>query len=178
MQVLSYDPIEGELRVLSPSGNRHDFFDVPSALYERMRSSPSETAFFDANIWNKFEYRTHWRSIDDLFEYLVEHFSFQEPVTVGSHWGDHDTPLHITCIWGDLGAVELLLRNGAEPDRPGDEGCTPLYNAVSFGFVRCARCLLAAGASPDATNRLDTTPREEALDSGNHKMVELFTESP
>jgi ankyrin repeat protein len=175
MQVLSYDPIERELRVLSSAANQHDFFDVPNSLYEQMRNSESETDFFNAKIWNKFEYRTHWRSIDDLFEYLVEHFQFEQPMTVASHRGDHDTPLHIACVWGDLGAVELLLENGAEPDGAGDEGCTPLYNAVSFGFVRCAKRLLAAGASPDANNRLDTTPREEALDSANPEMVELFS---
>jgi Ankyrin repeats (many copies)/KTSC domain len=176
MQVLSYDPVEGELRILSPAGNQHDFFDVPSSLYQQMRRSGSETEFFNAKIWNKFEYRTHWRSLDDLFAYLVEHFHFDEPVSVASHRGDHDTPLHIACIWGDLGAVELLLANGAEPDAAGDEGCTPLYNAVSFGFVRCAKRLVAAGASPDATNELDTTPREEAQESANPRMSELFSD--
>jgi ankyrin repeat protein len=177
MKVLSYDPVEGELRIRSPSDNQHDFYDVPSALYEQMKNAVSQTDFFNAHIWNKVEHKTHWRSIEDLFDYLAEHFEFEKPVTVASDRGDHDTPLHVVSYWGDLGAVELLLANGADPDAAGDEDCTPLFNAVSFGFVRCAKRLLAAGASPDATNRLHTTPREEALSSTNPAMIELFSDT-
>jgi ankyrin repeat protein len=175
MQFTDYDEFNEQLKIVVPGVRRHDFFDVPRHIYDALLASPNQPQYFNSNIWNRFEHRTYWRSLDELFDHLIECFLFEPPVTVATHRSDADTPLHVACIWGDLGAVELLLESGADPDAAGDLGCTPLYHAVNFGFVRCAGRLLQAGASPDALNELNTTPRGKALEEENPKMVALFS---
>jgi ankyrin repeat protein len=180
MQILGYDERDAQLQVVLPDGNRTDYFDIPRSMYEDLTASESPIEYFNANIWNKkFEHRTYWRSLEALLKYLEENFYFDPPtVTITSRAADDDTPMHFACIWGDLGAVELLLEAGADPDPPEALDCTPLYFAVSFGFVRCAARLLQSGASPDAYNELNTTPRKRALESGNPKMIALFPIKP
>jgi ankyrin repeat protein len=50
---------------------------------------------------------------------------------------------------GDTARVKAVLRAGADPERAGSEGITPLYEASVNGEAEIARLLLAAGASPD-----------------------------
>jgi len=177
MQILDYDEREGELQVVLPSYGRVDFFDIGSSMHENLLASKSPLEYFNEHIWNKgFEHRTYWGDLEGLLKYLEDNFYFEPPaVTITSRSPENDTPMHFACVWGDLGALELLLEAGAKPDTRGDLDSTPLYYAVSFGFVRCAARLLKAGASADASNGLDFTPRKKALESGNPKMVALFS---
>lgn len=50
---------------------------------------------------------------------------------------------------GDAPRVQALLRRGADPERPYDDGATPLYLASVQGEAEVARLLLRAGAAPD-----------------------------
>jgi hypothetical protein len=169
-----YDAASSTLTVNFEGGRRHDFLDVSHPLYLEMVATERPLDHFNLHIWNKFEHRTHWQNVEDLLQYIGEHFTYEAPVTPQSRAGDDDTPLHLACVWGDVTAVELLLSAGAEPDPSGDLGTTPLYNAVSFEHLRCADRLLKAGASPDAKNELNSTPRKRALESNNPKLVALF----
>lgn len=179
LQIVNYDEHEGQLQVVLPGGDRVDYFEIPRSTYESLATSQSSLEFFNAHIWNKgFEHRRYWPNVEHLLKYLEENFYFEPPtVTLSSRSPEDDTPLHFACVWGDIGAVELLLEAGAEPDAAGDLDCTPLDFAVSFGFVRCAARLLQAGASPDAGNELNFTPRKKAMESGNAKMIALFSKS-
>ncbi|MCF2528140.1 ankyrin repeat domain-containing protein [Yinghuangia soli] len=49
----------------------------------------------------------------------------------------------------DIEAVRLLLRAGADADRPDADGTTPLYAAAVRGDAEIAAMLLDAGADPD-----------------------------
>jgi ankyrin repeat protein len=180
MQILGYDEQDGRLQVILSNIGRADFFDIPRSMYKDLTASASPIEYFNATIWNKgFEHRTYWSSVEALLKYLEENFYFDPPtVTITSRGADHDTPLHFACVWGDVGAVELLLEAGADPDAAGDLDCTPLYYAVRSGFVRCTARLLKAGASPDAYNELNYTPRKKALENGNPKMIALFPIKP
>jgi len=180
IQILGYDEQDGRMQVVLANGDRADFFDIPCSMYDDLIAAKSSIEYFNSTIWNKgFEHRTFWQSLDALLKYLQDKFYFEPPVvTITSRSPEDDTPLHFACVWGDLGAVELLLEAGADPDIRGDLDCTPLDFAVSFGFVRCAARLLQSGASPDAFNELNTTPRKKALESGNPKMIALFSNLP
>src|SRR5262245_1506126 len=172
LQILKYDEHAGQLQVVLPGGDRVDYFEISRSMYESLVASESPLEYFNAQIWNKgFEHRRYWPSVEHLLKYLEEHFYFEPPeVTVMARAGDDDTPLHFACVWGDIGAVELLLEAGADPNASGDLECTPLYYAVRRDFVRCAARLLEAGASPDVSNEF-STPRRAAIELGNPKMV-------
>jgi hypothetical protein len=177
MEILGYDEQDGRLQVVLTNVGRADFFDIPRSMYNELTASESPLDYFNSNIWNQgFEHRAYWQSVEALLKYLEDNFYWEPPaVTITSRSPEDDTPLHFACVWGDLGAVELLLEAGAEPNAGGDLDSTPLHFAVSFGFVRCAARLLQAGASADAYNELNSTPRNRALESGNPKMVALFS---
>ena len=173
---LGYDKNTLRLDVEVTGAHRYEFYDIPHSLYEEMLASQDQAEYFNSHIWNRFEHKTYWRDLEQLFDYLREDlFFFASHVTVDTQQADGDTPLHVACVWGDVRAVELLLEGGANPNTPGDLSCTPLYNAVCFGHVRCAELLLRAGALPDAANELNTTPKRKALESGNPRMVALFS---
>ena len=46
-------------------------------------------------------------------------------------------------------AVQVLIRNGAQPDVRLENGQTPLQYAAALGAEACVRALLQLGASPD-----------------------------
>jgi ankyrin repeat protein len=45
-----------------------------------------------------------------------------------------------------MGVVELLLKNGAQPDFEDENGCTPLSRAIKSGNAGVIKLLLAQGA--------------------------------
>jgi len=57
-----------------------------------------------------------------------------------------DTPLHMACHQGKLGALALLLNRGASVNTRSGCGSTPLIDAAQCGDARCIEVLLAAGA--------------------------------
>jgi len=63
-----------------------------------------------------------------------------------------DTVLHTVCSWGDAEAVATLIAAGADVNAKGDQGGTPLFNAVIGGKVDVVRLLLSAGCDPTSKN--------------------------
>ena len=80
------------------------------------------------------------------------------PNVKGRSFGD--TPLHIMAIWGDVENARTLIEAGAEIDARGEDGFTPLLNAVGQGHVEMVRLLLDSGANP----RLATIDGSDAFD--------------
>ena len=67
---------------------------------------------------------------------------------------DERRPLHYAAAKGAKGAVEVLLRAGADPSRPeAFHDQTPLHYAVRGGHVDCVALLLRYGADPSARER-------------------------
>lgn len=77
-----------------------------------------------------------------------------------------ENALHYAVAWGDLRAVELLLKAGAEVNNIGEMNCTPLYHAVLFGWLDIAQYLLKRGADPTIKSDFNDTPLELALSKG------------
>jgi ankyrin repeat protein len=58
-----------------------------------------------------------------------------------------DTPLHTVCSWGELQSAKVLLDAGADVNAKGDQGATPIFNAIVSGNVELVQLLLKRGAS-------------------------------
>jgi cell wall assembly regulator SMI1 len=79
--------------------------------------------------------------IDVIEEYLVRH-SPDEMLEEGS------TMLTLAAMEGQLAVVDLLLRHGADPNKPDDDcGCSPLFWAAKKGPISIVARLLDGGAS-------------------------------
>lgn len=63
-----------------------------------------------------------------------------------------DTVLHTVCSWGELNPVEVLVRAGADVNAKGDQGATPLFNAVIGKSPEVVAFLLKAGADVNIAN--------------------------
>lgn len=175
MRILSYDEESRTLWVELPGFPCYEVFDVPPETAAALRQSSMPQAYFNEHIWGtRFEHDSHWSSLDALLEYMDENMMFEPPVTAHSTRADDDTPLHVACVWGDIGAIDLLLAGGAEVNARGDLGTTPLYNAVSFERIRCVERLLKAGATMDDPNGLSFSARDNAIRSGNARLLTLF----
>ncbi|MCZ8341753.1 MAG: ankyrin repeat domain-containing protein [Leptospira sp.] len=65
------------------------------------------------------------------------------------------TPLHKATEYGNLDAVVLLLKNGADPNATDPNGVTPLHIANSFdGLGYISDVLLKYGANPNKRDKL------------------------
>lgn len=63
-----------------------------------------------------------------------------------------DTVLHTVCSWGDLESVKVLIAAGADVNAKGDQGATPLFNAVIGRNPEVVSFLLASHADPNIAN--------------------------
>lgn len=63
-----------------------------------------------------------------------------------------DAPLHFAARWGDQNAGKILLEAGANPNLSGENGYTPLHNAIEGKHLEFTRLLLAHGASKERKN--------------------------
>lgn len=63
-----------------------------------------------------------------------------------------DTVLHTVCSWGDLEDVKVLVAAGADVNAQGDQGGTPLFNAVIGRNPDVVSFLLKSGADPRIPN--------------------------
>ncbi|KAE9619647.1 hypothetical protein Lal_00038167 [Lupinus albus] len=61
--------------------------------------------------------------------------SIDEPVE------DGDTALHLTCLYGHLECVQLLLERGANLEAKDDDGAIPLHDACAGGFTQIVQLL-------------------------------------
>jgi len=88
-----------------------------------------------------------------------------------------DTPLHCAVATDNVGLVQLLLKNGADPNIQQAQGMTPLHFAFSAGKDRMqvVRLLLSHSADSSVTDEYGRTPMDYAKDY-HPKMFELFCE--
>lgn len=62
--------------------------------------------------------------------------SIDEPVE------DGDTALHLTCLYGHLSCVQLLLERGANIEAKDEDGAIPLHDACAGGYTEIVQLLL------------------------------------
>ncbi|CAK9134015.1 unnamed protein product [Ilex paraguariensis] len=74
--------------------------------------------------------------------------SIDEPVE------DGDTALHLTCLYGYLPCVQLLLERGACLEAKDEEGGIPLHDACAGGFTEIVQLLINSANDPVCVKRM------------------------
>ncbi|XP_074387942.1 NF-kappa-B inhibitor beta [Zonotrichia albicollis] len=88
---------------------------------------------------------------------------------------DGYTPLHVAVLRRDPELVQLLLRAGADPDRPEPScGRSPLHLAVEAQSPEVAECLLRGGARPDPRTFSGLTPLYSARRRSDPRLPPLL----
>jgi len=84
-------------------------------------------------------------------------------------------PLEAAIRAGDLAGTTDLLRSGADANRRGPDGLTPLMIASGLGQPQMAEILLTAGAEVLAVEpRMGATALHKAAQSGNADVIGLL----
>ncbi|KAJ6742508.1 TANKYRASE-LIKE [Salix viminalis] len=81
--------------------------------------------------------------------------SIDEPVE------DGDTALHLTCLYGYLSCVRLLLERGANLETKDEDGAIPLHDACAGGFTEIVQVLLNSASSAECVKRMLETVDDE-----------------
>lgn len=87
----------------------------------------------------------------------------------------HISPLHVAAFNGTLKTVEILLKQGIDPNSIDSLEWTPLHDAVIQGHIEVAKKLISAGANVNAQDIDELyTPLHDAARMNNQQMVELL----
>lgn len=83
-----------------------------------------------------------------------------------------ETALHIFAKWGDSEAVRILVSNGANINKPGEDMNTPLHYAAMGGQFETVKCLVQLGAK-NLKDRYGNCARKLAM---GHDTIEKYLE--
>ncbi len=91
------------------------------------------------------------------------------------------TPLHLAAFWGHQDMLDMLLKRGAQIDRPSlsdaSFGNSPLQAAIGKGQVKAVRLLLERGANVAFSQEPShLTPLHIAASRSNIEIVQLLLE--
>ncbi|KAL4031823.1 hypothetical protein IC575_010114 [Cucumis melo] len=67
---------------------------------------------------------------------------------------DGDTALHLTCLYGHLPCVRLLLERGAALEVQDEDGAIPLHDACAGGFVEIVQLLINSANDTECVKRM------------------------
>ncbi|XP_022767263.1 BRCA1-associated RING domain protein 1-like [Durio zibethinus] len=67
---------------------------------------------------------------------------------------DGDTALHLTCLYGYLPCVQLLLERGANLEAKDEDGAVPLHDACAGGFTEIVQLLLDRATNSGCLKRM------------------------
>jgi ankyrin repeat protein len=81
-----------------------------------------------------------------------------------------ETALHICAKWGDAEAIQVLVANGAEINKPGEDSNTPLHYAAMLGQLSATQLLVRLGAA-NTRDRYGNLPVDLAAE---HPEVKAF----
>ncbi|KAJ0963579.1 hypothetical protein J5N97_028701 [Dioscorea zingiberensis] len=94
---------------------------------------------------------------------------------------DGDTLLHLSCLYGHLPCVELLLQRGANLESKDEEGAIPLHDACAGGFTEIVQLIFDLAGNPDLVKRMldavdaeGDTPLHHAARGEHSNVVQLL----
>jgi ankyrin repeat protein len=96
-------------------------------------------------------------------------------VDVNAASADNDvTPLQTALkVWA-FDIVELLVKHGADVNKPNAIGSTPLHYAASGNSEHIIRFLLKHGADKTVKNQSGSTPKDLAVHNGHDRIAEML----
>lgn len=103
-------------------------------------------------------------NLEQLLKFYMRFPSFSgvELVDVNQIGNFGDAPLHLAASRGELQELEILIRNGADLNLPGEHEFTALHLAILRGHVEVVRFLIEAGADFTVCNDDGRTPLDFA----------------
>jgi ankyrin repeat protein len=144
-----YDEINKVLEIEWTIDEVWSHFDVPREIYLNLCNAENKEEHYLEYIREQYKARQKWRNLEELLKIAAEILLIDDLSDgVNSANRSNETAIHLAAFWGDVKAIELLASMGAKIDPPGDCGCTPLYDAVSFENINASKLLLKLGASP------------------------------
>ncbi len=84
------------------------------------------------------------------------------------------TALYVAASKGRTDIVQILLENGADPDKGYDDGLSPLIIAAENGATEVVKLLLAHEADPSGKCDDGAFPLLVAVERGNFEVIELL----
>ncbi|QWF19049.1 ankyrin repeat domain-containing protein [Lysobacter capsici] len=91
---------------------------------------------------------------------------------------DGSTLLMLAIAQGHTDSARALLEGGADPNRAGPDGKTPVHLAAFADDPELLRTVLAHGGKPDVRNtQTDATPLESALLGGNPTQLQILLDA-
>lgn len=109
----------------------------------------------------------------DVAEYLVKAGA---SVNAPSRNELNAAPIQSAAAGGHERIVDMLLKNGADPNVREQNGYTPLHAAAQNGDVATIRTLIYGGADLDAKSNNGKTPLDLALEAGHGEAAKLLQE--
>ena len=95
----------------------------------------------------------------------------------GVHGKKSEPPLIEAAHFGNIGLVDLLLRNGADPNLLGISETSALSSAVENQMKEVVITLIKAGADPNLVDRSRLTPLSRAVDRRDKKIVKMLIDA-
>jgi ankyrin repeat protein len=109
----------------------------------------------------------------DVAEYLVKAGA---PINSPSRNELSAAPIQSAAAAGHAKIVDMLLKNGADPNVREQGGYTPLHAAAQNGDLATIRTLIYGGADLEVKSRDGKTPLDMALEAGHTEAAKLLQE--
>lgn len=108
----------------------------------------------------------------------VEAMIAQKPDVIEEISSHGFTPLGISAHFSQTDIVRLLLRHGADPDVPSQNGYNvyPLHSSLGANHVEISKMLIEAGADVNALQSSRISPLHLAAQHGNIELIVLLLE--
>jgi ankyrin repeat protein len=108
-------------------------------------------------------------------EVIKQHVSFGTDVNAKEP-KNGSTPLIVAALYGQTGAMKVLVENGANLDLQNNQGSTALHTAAFVCQTDAVAFLLEHGANPDIKNNFGRTALEAVSGEWNSELAARYTQ--